>query len=206
MKKNSEKYPESLTRLEERIIQEAEEKVRKIKEETKLKLEEFNKETKEEIEKIKKTELEKEKSRLVYIANRVKAESEQKARKILIQTKEGLIDKVYSSVEEHLSDFRERKDYSDFIRKKLLSTIGKIKDKKLKLIIDKKDVKVIKEITKNLENSKTEFEIRSEELKSAGGFILTDMEERIRMDFTIEHLLSENKEKIRSKIKELLFT
>ncbi len=76
----------------------------------------------------------------------------------------------------------------------------------MKLLIDKRDEKIIKQIVTKLEKEKNvKFIIEITELAKSGGFILTDKEERVRIDYTIEYLLEESRDIIRTKINEYLF-
>lgn len=198
--------PENLENLINKILNEANDKVKEIQEEASSQLEKFEKETLEEIIKIKEKELEKESSRLEFLRKRTKAEFEQEAKKMIIQAKEELIDEVFKELENHLHDLRTRKDYTEYIERKLKSVIGRIRDKDFKLKIDTQDESLFNRLIGKIEKE-TRINISLEPigLQTAGGFILTDKDERISMDFTIEHLLKESKEKIRSKINEILF-
>lgn len=209
MKKNlqdKKKNDSSLQRLLDKIIKEAEGEVKNIRKDTKKKLNIFEKETIKLENEVKEEELEKEASRLDFIRKRTETEFNQKARRILIQTKESIIDEVLERVEKELNNFRKNKDYFDFIEKKLKATSKKIRDEKIKILVDKRDEKIVKDIISKIKvKSKKEFVVETSGIQTAGGFILTDGEERIRIDYTIDYILEESRQTIRAQIDELLF-
>ncbi|MHA1201049.1 MAG: V-type ATP synthase subunit E [Candidatus Heimdallarchaeaceae archaeon] len=205
-KQREEHTSTNLDNLLKKIISEAENEAERIREETRAKLASFEKETKELVSEIKQKELEKELSHLEYIRKRTEAEYLQKAKRIKIQTKEKLIDEVFEKIEKDLSSFRKNSGYKKYLESKLKSTQRAFRSKDMKLLIDKRDESVIKQIVKKLEKEKNmKFIIEITELITSGGFILTDKEERVRIDYTIEYLLEESKDTIRTKINEYLF-
>ncbi len=205
-KQREEHSSSNLDNLLKKIISEAENEAERMREETRKKLEEFEKETKELVSEIKHKELEKELPHLEYIRKRTEAEYQQKAKRTRIQTKEKLIDDVFEKVEKDLSSFRENSEYKKYLQSKLESTQRAFGSKDVKLLIDKRDEKIIKQIVTKLEKEKNvKFIIEITELAKSGGFILTDKEERVRIDYTIEYLLEESRDIIRTKINEYLF-
>lgn len=196
----------NLQKLLDKIIREAEGEVKNIRKDTKKKLDKFEKETVKLENEIKEKELEKEASRLDFIRKRTETEFSQRARKILIQTKESIIDKVLEMVEKELNNFRNKKDYIDFIKQKLKTTSKKIRDETIKILVDKRDEKIVKDIISKIKDkSKKEFIVETPGIRTTGGFILTDGEERIRIDYTIDYILEESRKTIRAQIDELLF-
>ncbi len=205
-KQREEHSSTNLDNLLKKIISEAENEAKRMREETRKKLVNFEKETKELISEIKDKELEKELPRLEYIRKRTEAEYQQKAKRIRIQTKEKLIDEVYEKVEKDLSNFRKNSEYKKYLESKLESTQRAFQSKDMKLLIDKRDESIIKQVVTKLEKEKNvKFIIEITELVTSGGFILTDKEERVRIDYTIEYLLEESRDIIRTKINEYLF-
>lgn len=196
----------NLQKLLDKIIREAEGEVKNIRKDTKKKLDKFEKETVKLENEIKEKELEKEASRLDFIRKRTETEFSQRARKILIQTKESIIDKVLEMVEKELNNFRNKKDYIDFIKQKLKTTSKKIRDETIKILVDKRDEKIVKDIISKIKDkNKKEFIVETPGIRTTGGFILTDGEERIRIDYTIDYILEESRKTIRAQIDELLF-
>ncbi|MHA1198726.1 MAG: V-type ATP synthase subunit E [Candidatus Heimdallarchaeaceae archaeon] len=196
---------EALTRLLEKIQKEAEDAVKKIQIEAKAKLEEIEKGTKKLVEEVKKKELDKEVSRIDFLRKRTETEFQQEAKKIKIQAKEKLIDDVFEKVESTVSDFRKNKKYTSYLEKTLAKSIKNMRVNQVKIIIDKKDVTIFKKIIENIsKKDKVECVLESS-LKTEGGFILTDSKERVRINHTLENLLDASREKIRTKINELLF-
>ncbi|MHA1418321.1 MAG: V-type ATP synthase subunit E [Candidatus Heimdallarchaeaceae archaeon] len=205
-KQKGEQSSTNLNNLLKKIISEAEDEAESLREEARKKLASFEKETKELVSEIKHKELEKELPHLEYIRKRTEAEYQQKAKRTNIQTKEKLIDEVFEKVEKDLSSFRNNSEYNNYLESKLESTQRAFQSKEMKLLIDKRDEKIIKQIINKLEKEKNvKFIIEITELETSGGFILTDKEERVRIDYTIEYLLEESKDTIRTKINEYLF-
>ena len=205
-KKPNEEDTDNLTRLINKILQEATKEVKKIRKEAKLQLEILEKETQKLVNETKNKELEKEVSRFEFIKKRFESEYQQRAKRILIQSKEASIDEVFEKIEKEMSSFRTDASYKEYIKNRLNSSIINIKDKNMKILIDKKDKKLVEEILTEIKKRReTNFIIETSGLKTSGGFVLTDKEERIRIDHTIENLLEASRETIRSKINDLLF-
>lgn len=206
MKKQKMESNENLTRLIKKIQSEAKNEVRKTHKKTKSKLETFENETAKLIYETKEKEISKEVSRIEFIKKRTESEYEQQARRILIQSRENLIDEVFEKIERELSNFRSKPEFREYITTKLESAVNSIKNKQMKIIIDEQDMKLTKVIVNDLNRKKgLSLIIETPGIKTLGGFILTDKEERIKIDHTINNLLEARRELIRTKINELLF-
>jgi vacuolar-type H+-ATPase subunit E/Vma4 len=197
---------EALNRLLKKIQDETTKEVKQIQKETKKKLADISTETQRLVDDIKKRELAKEKSRIEFLRKRTETEYEQEARKIEIQTRENLIDDVYERLEIAIKDFRKNKDYEAYLRKTLTRNVRNMREKKVKVIIDKRDETIFKKIVAEIVKKEgIECEIDSSSLKTEGGFIITDQKERVRISQTLENLLETSRDKIRTRINELLF-
>ena len=212
MKMKNEKLPEkdtensSLTRLIIKIKNAAEEEAKIINREAKQKLEVIEKGTKKLVDEVKKQELDKETSRLEFIKKRTETEFEQKAKRIIIQAREGMIDQVFENVKKEMLALRDNKGYSKYLENLLIYTIRNITAQSMKIIADKKDKEILNKITSNIaKKEKVNFKVDVSSLKTQGGFILTDDYGRIRIDYTIENTLKASRDKIRTKINEILF-
>ncbi len=212
MKMKNEELPEKdtegspLTRLIIKIKNAAEEEAKIINREAKQKLEEIEKGTKKLVDEVKKQELEKEKSRLDFIRKRTETEFEQKAKRIIIQARESIIDQVFEQVKKEMLVLRDNKGYSKYLENLLIDTIRNITAQRMKIIADKKDKEILNKITLNIaKKEKVNFKVDVSSLKTQGGFILTDDYGRIRIDYTIENTLKASRDKIRTKINEILF-
>lgn len=212
MKMKNEKLPEkdtessSLTRLIIKIKNAAEEEAKIINREAKQKLAEIEKGTKKLVDEVKKQELDKETSRLEFIKKRTETEFEQKAKRITIQAREGMIDQVFENVKKEMLALRDNKGYSKYLENLLIYTIRNITAQSMKIIADKKDKEILNKITSNIaQKEKVNFKVDVSSLKTQGGFILTDDYGRIRIDYTIENTLKASRDKIRTKINEILF-
>ena len=212
MKMKNEELPEKdtegspLTRLIIKIKNAAEEEAKIINREAKQKLEEIEKGTKKLVDEVKKQELEKEKSRLDFIRKRTETEFEQKAKRIIIQARESIIDQVFENVKKEMLVLRDNKGYSKYLENLLIYTIRNITAQRMKIIADKKDKEILNKITSNIaKKEKVNFKVDVSSLKTQGGFILTDDYGRIRIDYTIENTLKASRDKIRTKINEILF-
>ncbi|MCE7749383.1 MAG: hypothetical protein GPJ51_13415 [Candidatus Heimdallarchaeota archaeon] len=195
-----------LTRLIIKIKNAAEEEAKILNREAKQKLEEIEKGTKKQVDEVKKQELEKETSRLDFIKKRTETEFEQKAKKIVIQAREGMIDQVFEHVKKEMLLLRDNKGYSKYLENLLIYTIRNITAQSMKIIADKKDKEILNKITSNIaQKEKVNFKVDVSTLKTQGGFILTDDYGRIRIDYTIENTLKSSRDKIRTKINEILF-
>ena len=197
----------ALSRMIAKINKEAEKQAELIRRETKKKLEEMEKETRKLVEEIKEEELSKETSRIDFIRKRTETEYQQNAKKITVQARENLIDQVFEQVEKEILKFRENKKYSEYLENLLNSTIKNISTEKMKIIGDKKDKEILNKITSAVTQKRgINFKIDTSSVQTLGGFIITDEDERIKIDYTIENTLKISNEKIRSKINEILFT
>lgn len=212
MKMKNEELPEEdtesspLKRLIIKIKNAAEEEAKILNREAKQKLEEIEKGTKKQVDEVKKQELEKETSRLDFIKKRTETEFEQKAKKIVIQAREGMIDQVFEHVKKEMLLLRDNKGYSKYLENLLIYTIRNITAQSMKIIADKKDKEILNKITSNIaQKEKVNFKVDVSTLKTQGGFILTDDYGRIRIDYTIENTLKSSRDKIRTKINEILF-
>ena len=212
MKMKNEELPEKdtegspLTRLIIKIKNAAEEEAKIINREAKQKLAEIEKGTKKLVDEVKKQELDKETSRLEFIKKRTETEFEQKAKRITIQAREGMIDQVFENVKKEMLALRDNKGYSKYLENLLIYTIRNITAQSMKIIADKKDKEILNKITSNIaQKEKVNFKVDVSSLKTQGGFILTDDYGRIRIDYTIENTLKASRDKIRTKINEILF-
>lgn len=212
MKMKNEELPEKdtegspLTRLIIKIKNAAEEEAKIISREAKQKLEEIEKGTKKLVDEVKKQELGKETSRLDFIRKRTETEFEQKAKRIIIQARESIIDQVFEHVKKEMLVLRDNKGYSKYLENLLIYTIRNITAQRMKIIADKKDKEILNKITSNIaQKEKVNFKVDVSSLKTQGGFILTDDYGRIRIDYTIENTLKASRDKIRTKINEILF-
>lgn len=212
MKMKSEELPEkdtessSLTRLITKIKNAAEEEAIIINREAKQKLEEIEKGTKKLVDEVKKQELDKETSRIDFIRKRTETEFEQKAKKIIIQARESMIDQVFEQVKKKMLVLRDNKGYSKYLENLLIYTIRNITAQGMNIIADKKDKEILNKITSNIaQKEKINFKVDVSSFKTQGGFILTDDYGRIRIDYTIENTLKSSRDKIRTKINEILF-
>ena len=212
MKMKSEELPEkdtessSLTRLITKIKNAAEEEAIIINREAKQKLEEIEKGTKKLVDEVKKQELDKETSRIDFIRKRTETEFEQKAKKIIIQARESMIDQVFEQVKKKMLVLRDNKGYSKYLENLLIYTIRNITAQGMNIIEDKKDKEILNKITSNIaQKEKINFKVDVSSFKTQGGFILTDDYGRIRIDYTIENTLKSSRDKIRTKINEILF-
>lgn len=201
-----EKEDNAFSRMIVKINKEAEKQAELIRRETKKKLEDIEKETRKLVEDIKEEELSKETSRIDFIRKRTETKYQQNAKKITVQAKENLIDQVFEQVEKETLRFRENKRYSKYLENLLNSTVRNISTEKMKIIGDKKDKDILNKITSTITQKRgIKFKIDTSSVKTLGGFIITDEDERIKIDYTIENTLKVSKEKIRSKINEILF-
>ncbi len=197
---------DNLTRLLDKIHTEAKKEAKNIKRKAKLELEKFEKETNRLVEQVKEREIGKEIGRFDFIRKRTESEYQQKARRILIQARENLIDEVFEQVEKEFANFRSKSAYKKYLKNRLESTVQNIRNKDMKLLIDKKDEKIIQEIVKEISKTKEmNIIIGAPRIQTIGGFILTDIDERIKIDHTIENMLLVSRDSIRTKINEQLF-
>ncbi len=202
-----EKEDNAFSRMIVKINKEAEKQAELIRRETKKKLEDIEKETRKLVEDIKEEELSKETSRIDFIRKRTETKYQQNAKKITVQAKENLIDQVFEQVEKETLRFRENKRYSKYLENLLNSTVRNISTEKMKIIGDKKDKEILNKITSAVTQKRgINFKIDTSSVQTLGGFIITDEDERIKIDYTIENTLKASNEKIRSKINEILFT
>ena len=76
----------------------------------------------------------------------------------------------------------------------------------MKVLVDKRDEKIVKETVAQLNKKhKSNLVVEIPGIKTTGGFILTDIDERIRINHTLDYILEVSREKIKSKISESLF-
>ena len=203
---DDEKTEEHLSRLVEKITKEAEAKADEIRLEAKKDLEKFEKETANLEEKIQQNILDKETSRINHIMKRTESEYSQKARKIIIETKERLIDEVFEKIEKSLQNFNQKSEYREYIYNGLRAAKDLINTDKVKILINDDDEKIISDVATEIKKKhEIEFIIEKPGLDIIGGFILTDIEERVRINYSIEYLLKVRRETIRTKISEILF-
>ncbi|MHA1687425.1 MAG: V-type ATP synthase subunit E [Candidatus Heimdallarchaeaceae archaeon] len=206
-----EKMPEEVAidtrvkRLVDKIYKEAKAEVEKIKQQTKQELEAFEKETARLVEETKKQEIEKEQYRINLQKRRIQANKEQEARTILLKTQEQLIDQVLDEVIKAMKDFRKLPTYKRFLEQRLKKLSKMIHEPKVRLLVDKRDKEMIEKIVKKLEKETEQIFILEPTLETLGGFVLTDLKERIRIEATIEYIFKVRQEAIRSQINQLLF-
>ena len=192
-------------RLLDKIYKEAKAEVEKIKQQTKQELEAFEKETARLVEETKKQEIEKEQYRINLQKRRIQANKEQEARTILLKTQEQLIDQVLDEVIKAMKDFRKLPTYKRFLEQRLKKLSKMIHEPKVRLLVDKRDKEMIEKIVKKLEKETEQIFILEPTLETLGGFVLTDLKERIRIEATIEYIFKVRQEAIRSQINQLLF-
>lgn len=194
-----------LNKLIETIYAEAKQKVEEIKSQTKEELDEYEQETARIVEETKKKEIEKESYRVELQKKRLKAQKEQEAKSIMLEVKERLIDQVMDEVLKAMQKFREMADYEKYLEARIGKLINMIHEPEIRILIDQRDSEIVKKVAKKLARKVPHKLLIEEKIETLGGFIITDNNERIRIDATIEYLFKAREEIIRSKINQLLF-
>jgi V/A-type H+-transporting ATPase subunit E len=180
----------------EEILKEAEETASEILSEA----EEKAKTIENEILQRGKREAEQEKQRII-------ANAKLRARKILLDTKEELIDSVFSKVREELSDLDKSKEYPEILSNLIVEAATSIGGNEIILYCRKEDSKILtqeflKKLSKKLNCKLT---LASESINATGGVIARSVDGKIEVDNTLETRMERLKEDLRSTAARILF-
>ncbi|WEU41022.1 MAG: V-type ATP synthase subunit E [Candidatus Odinarchaeum yellowstonii] len=182
--------------------------VNKAKEDYEKALKEFEENIKRRYE----TLLENAKSEANQIIERKIAETKVYVNRIILDKKEELIEKAFTKAFEILKNMIKTEKYKKFIENSIYSTAKYIGGGDLTVYVNKETViepqtldKIAEKVTKEL-GVKTTIKLGKERIQAVGGIIMKNREGDIEVNNTIETLIENAKNTIRSKVAKTLFT
>lgn len=185
----------------EKIREDSEKEVERIIGEAKKKSEEIikksEKEGKERYEELiiqgkKNAELEKQ---------RIIANARLQAKKLILETKESIIEKTFSLAEKKLRDIVSSDEYESILRKLIEEAISSIPDKQLQILCDERDRELLRKIIKEFPR----VELSEENISTIGGIIVKSKDGRIQVDNTFETRIERMRNDLRVKVARILF-
>jgi V/A-type H+-transporting ATPase subunit E len=198
---------EALSKIEEEILAEAQLDARK-------KIEEAEKYIKEMVDKAK-AEAEKE---ALILQNKVKADSEILERKRIsetrrasslqiLKTKNELINKAFNEALHDLKEIVKKDIYVKSLIKLLNSSILQIGSEDLKIKLNREDHKHWPKIQEGLKlPPNIKLTVDKTPISTTGGFIISTLDERVKIDNTFEARLSYVEKNMKKEIAQILFS
>ncbi|SHE60644.1 MULTISPECIES: V-type ATP synthase subunit E [Caloramator] len=167
------------------VIQRFEEEYGKI-------LSEKKKEFEEEASKLDK----KVKSEIELYRTQTLSKAHIRGKKIILERKNSIYNKAIEDVICYISENKSRKEYKQYFSNKLISIIKNNDIKEANLIVTRQDWDLW---GKDLDKETRLLNVVFDESVS-GGFILIDLKNNFKYDFSIENIVDENREKIGEKL------
>ncbi len=183
------------SRLQEKLVEnakkEAEEIIKKAEEEARKIIENARREYKEKAKSIREKILSDAKRR----AEEIIVDAKIRARMILAEEKKNIVEQVFRRVEEIVksSEFDRRESLYNLLKE----SISEIALSNIRIIVGKKDEKIVKELRKQLEK---ELGVKIVEVKVvdyvSGGVIVESLDGRVRINNTYEERLENARSKL----------
>jgi len=195
-----------ISKISEEIIAEAQAEARKRIEEAKKEAEEIVSRVKVEAE----AEAEKIKAKVMEEVRLLEARKLSEARRQsslkILEEKNRLIEEAFNGALNQLKKIVETEEYIQSLSKLIEAIAPQLGESNIKIALNRRDLKHKDNIVKRLslpENVKIVFD--SHPLDSVGGFVLSTLDERIRINETLEERLKAAKRAMKKDISKILF-
>ncbi len=132
---------------------------------------------------------------------RIIANARLQAKKLILETKESIIEKTFSLAEKKLRDIVSSDEYESILRKLIEEAISSIPDKQLQILCDERDRELLRKIIKEFPR----VELSEENISTIGGIIVKSKDGRIQVDNTFETRIERMKNDLRVKVARILF-
>jgi len=186
------------------IVAKAEEQIRKIEEDAKAEINKIIESEREEAEKEKKRVMERGKSLAELERQRILADGRIKAKKDQLATKETIIKDVFDRAIEKMKKITNSEDYKEVLFELIKSSVETVGEKEVKILVDEKDKKVLKENEDRLKKAlgETKYDL-DETIECIGGVIVKS--KTIAVDNTLEARLERSMSLLRADVAKILF-
>jgi len=132
---------------------------------------------------------------------RIIANARLQAKKLILETKESIIEKTFSLAEKKLRDIVSSDEYESILRKLIEEAISSIPDKQLQILCDERDRELLRKIIKEFPG----VELSEENISTIGGIIVKSKDGRIQVDNTFETRIERMRNDLRVKVARILF-
>ena len=132
---------------------------------------------------------------------RIIANARLQAKKLILETKESIIEKTFSLAEKKLRDMVSSDEYENILRKLIEEAISSIPDKQLQILCDERDRELLRKIIKEFPR----VELSEENISTIGGIIVKSKDGRIQVDNTFETRIERMRNDLRVKVARILF-
>ena len=186
------------------IVAKAEEQIRKIEEDNRAEVNKIVEDKGEEAEREKKKILERGENLAELEKQRILADGRIKAKKDQLDTKETIIKDVFDRAMERLTKITDSEDYKEVLFGLIKSSVETVGGKEVKLLVNKKDKKVLKENKDRLKKAlrETKYDL-GEMIDCIGGVIAKS--KTIEVDNTLEARIERSMNLLRVDVAKILF-
>ncbi len=203
------KTQSNVQKIVSKIEEEAEEEADEILSKTKKKAQKIKEKAKEDAEKEKEEIVNEGEKKALQQKDRIIADAKLRAKRKKLEAREKVIEQSINKAENEITDFNDE-EKMEVIKNLLKQSVREIKESKIIIQTNDEDKKLIKKNKEELENSIEEIvenpmlEI-GESIPIRGGIIVSNEDETMQVNNSIEARLSREREKIRKKANEILF-
>ncbi|ENN96081.1 H+transporting two-sector ATPase E subunit [Methanocaldococcus villosus KIN24-T80] len=202
-----------IEKIKEKILEDAKNEVRKIIAEAEEERKKILEEAKKEAERRKEQILKKGEKEAEMIKNRIIAEAKLEAKKMILKTKEELIEKAIVKLREDLLKYPESNEYKEKLIKLIMDGAIALGGGEILVRLNERDDKLIDaQVLWNLEKTIEDMTGKVTILKKGkpvniiGGCILESSDGFKVLDNSLEAIFDRNLPNIRSKVMEILFS
>lgn len=179
-------FDKKLEQFSNIVLREASEEKQRVLAEVKTKINEANKKTKEDIIKKAEHNLKLEIEKTIREKNETVSKKAIESRRIVIEKRKELLDKIYSSVTERLVEFTECSEYSNWIVEKIEKAKLDLNDRNVIVYISESDKKLLNTISE-----KTKVKLKLDESIKLGGCKIVSETQNMLVDNTLKNMLDE---------------
>lgn len=179
-------FDKKLEQFSNIVLREASEEKQRVLAEVKTKINEANKKTKEDIIKKAEYNLKLEIEKTIREKNETVSKKAIESRRIVIEKRKELLDKIYSSVTERLIEFTECSEYSNWIIEKIEKAKLDLNDINVVVYISESDKKLLNTILE-----KTKVKLKLDESIKLGGCKIVSETQNMLVDNTLKNMLDE---------------
>lgn len=179
-------FDKKLEQFSNIVLREASEEKQRVLAEVKTKINEANKKTKEDIIKKAEHNLKLEIEKTIREKNETVSKKAIESRRIVIEKRKELLDKIYSSVTERLIEFTECSEYSNWIIEKIEKAKLDLNDINVVVYISESDKKLLNTISE-----KTKVKLKLDESIKLGGCKIVSETQNMLVDNTLKNMLDE---------------
>jgi vacuolar-type H+-ATPase subunit E/Vma4 len=192
--------------LSRAILTEARDEAEQIKAEAKEKVEAIRRRAQEQAEQERKAILDRAREDAERLRGQAVATAQLKARSLQLTSREQLLDRVFQTVRERLSDIQKRPDYEEIVAQLLREALVQLRMNKAEVRADKTTGQILKrgvlqDLSKELQG---DFSASSDEVEEGTGIIVEAADGKLHYDNTLETRLQRLEGTLRAGVYKML--